>query len=156
MYFKESIESYVFYEKRSKTAQLQPLFIATKAILIAAGIAMYQTFGTLALYGLIGLQGAYIILVIILRPFKRRVDMFRSIILELSLLYVIGSRYVLIEYVNLDQPKDWTTFLFLEYGLVGEHGLVAFSLLISLISLIFHLFKANKADSQISPEEAFS
>jgi hypothetical protein len=154
MYFKESIESYVFYEKRSRTAQLQPLFIATKAILIAAGIAMYQTYGTLALYGLMGLQGAYIILVIILRPFKRRVDMFRSIILELSLLYVIGSRYVLIEYVNLDQPKDWK--MFLEYGLVGEHGLVAFSLLISLISLIFHLFKANKADSQISPEEAFS
>ena len=97
-----------------------------------------------------GLQGAYILLVIILRPFKRRIDMARSIIVELSLLYVIGSRYVLIEFVNLDKPGGWT--MFLEYGFLGEYGLVGFSLLLSLMSLIFHLFKANKADSQISPE----
>jgi hypothetical protein len=56
--------------------------------------------------------------------------------------------------VDLKQPKDWKDFL--EYGLIAEHGLVGFSLLMSLISLIFHLCKANKADSQISPEETHS
>lgn len=154
LYFKESVESYVFYEKRSRIAQLQPLFIATKAILIAAGIALYQHFGFSVLYALMVLQGAYIILIIVLRPFKRGVDLFRSIIVELSLLYVIGSRYVLTEFVKLDQPGDWKDFL--EYGLIGEHGLAGFSLLLSFISMIFHLFKANKADSQISPEDAHS
>lgn len=81
MYFKESVESYVFYEKRSRMAQLQPLFIATKAILIAAGIGLYHNFGLTVLYGMMGLQGAYVILIIILRPFKRRVDFVRSIII---------------------------------------------------------------------------
>ena len=117
LYYKESVESYVFYEKRSRLAQLQPLFIATKAIIIATGFALYFKFGMMVLYGLMGLQGAYIILLIVLRPFKRRIDMFRSVIIELSILYVMTSRYLLIQYIQLDSQGDWKSFI--DYGIPG-------------------------------------
>lgn len=154
IYFKESVESYVFYERRSRLAQLQPLFIATKAILVAAGIALYLKFGISLIYTLMGLQGAYISFVLILRPFKRKVDLFRCVLIELALLYILGSRFMLIEFVDLNNPGDWKKFL--DYGIVGEYAFVGFCLLVSLISLFYHLLKANKADAQISPEEIHS
>jgi hypothetical protein len=84
--FKGSADSFVFYARNSKLSQIQPLFITTKAILIAVGIALYSSVGTLILYVLIGLQGAYIVFLIILKPFSKHLDLARSVILELSLL----------------------------------------------------------------------
>jgi len=50
------------------------------------------------------LQGLYIVFIIVLRPFKRIIDFARSIVIELSLLYVIVSRYLLIYYIDLKNP----------------------------------------------------
>ncbi len=53
------------------------------------------------------------------------------------------------ELVNLKDPQNWSAFI--DYGILGEYGAVGFTLLISLISLVYHLMKANKADAQINP-----
>lgn len=149
LYYKESVESYVFYQKRSRLAQLQPLFIATKAILISAGFALFYKFGVGMLYAVLGIQGFYILCIVAIRPFKRGLDLFRAICSELSLAYVLTSRYFMRELVNLEDPKNWSAFI--DYGILCEYAAVGFTLLISLISLVYHLMKANKADSQISP-----
>ncbi len=151
MYFKEIVDSLVFYARNSKISQLQPLFVASKTILIALGIALYHQFGLPVLYGLMGLQGAYVIMVIVLKPFNLKIDLVRSVVLELSLLYVIASRYILIGYVHLEYPEGWAGFL--ESGLTAEHAVIGLSLLISLVSFIFHLFSTN---SKVSPEEDYS
>lgn len=147
MNFKDSIESLVFYIRNSKVSQLQPLFITTKAILVAVLIALYTYVGVQVIYALMALQVAYIVLIAVIKPFSKGVDMVRSIIIELSLLFIFISRYVLIGYINLEEPGDWTGFL--DSGLLAEHVVIALSLLVSLVSFIFHLFKAN---GQISPE----
>jgi hypothetical protein len=151
IYFKDIADSLVFYVRTSKISQIQPLFIATKTILIALGIALYHQFGLPVLYFLMGLQGAYIIMVMVLKPFNLKIDLVRSVVLELSLLYVIVSRYILIGYVHLEYPEGWTGFL--ESGLTAEHVVIGLSLLLSFVSFIFHLFKTN---SKINPEEDYS
>ncbi len=80
-YFKDAKDAYVYYVRNSKISQLQPLFIATKSILIAVGIALYHSVGFSALYVLLAIQGVYVVFVIILRPFKRVIDVIRSIVL---------------------------------------------------------------------------
>ena len=62
-------------------------------------------------YTLMGLQGVFVLFLIGIRPFKRAVDLVRAIVVELSLAYVIGSRFVLSEFVDLSIPGDWNTFL---------------------------------------------
>ena len=136
--FKGSADSFLFYARNSKISQIQPLFITTKAILIAVGIAIYYFVGTPILYALMGLQGAYVVFLIILKPFSKHLDLARAVILELSLLYIFASRYILIGYINLEQPGEWTGFL--ETGLFAEHAVIGLSLLISVISFIFHPF----------------
>lgn len=91
------------------------MFIATKTILIAVGIGLYHRFGVATFYALMSLQGVYIVFVAILRPFKRKVDLARSIIVELALGYVFVVRFLLKEFVNLYDLADWTTFI--QYGI---------------------------------------
>lgn len=100
--FKESADSFVFYVRNSKLSQIQPLFIKTKAILIVVGIALHYSVGTPILYALIGLQGTYVVFLIVLKPFSKHLDLVRALILELSLLYIFVSRYILIGYINLE------------------------------------------------------
>ena len=87
------------------------MIIATKAILIAIFIGVYHKFGVSMCYTLMGLQGVFVLFLIGIRPFKRAVDLVRAIVVELSLAYVIGSRFVLSEFVDLSSPGDWNTFL---------------------------------------------
>ena len=107
----------MFYNKRSRLSQIIPLVIATKAILIAVGIGLYSKFGVSMCYTLISLQVLYVLFLIGIRPFKRVIDLIRAIVVELSIAYVIGSRFVLSEFVNLSSPGDWNTFL--EAGVPG-------------------------------------
>ena len=69
--------------------------IATKTIIIAIGIALYHKLGVSMCYTLMSVQVVYVLFLCGIRPFKRVVDLIRALVVELSLAYVIGSRYVL-------------------------------------------------------------
>ena len=106
LYYKESVESYVFYNKRDRKAQLQPVFIAGKQIFIAAGIFLFIQFQSVALYAILAVQVTYFCFVIYLRPFKRHIDLARSLLIEFSIIYVVGVRLIFYSVVNHDEPGE--------------------------------------------------
>lgn len=148
--YKQSTESTKFYRRQSKISQLQPLFIYSKAIIIAILITLHHKLGPITFYILLIFQLIYLVFIIILRPFRRKLDLARSIIIELAMTYIFVIRWLLRLYVNSENPGKWKGFS--EFAIVTEYGLVAVAIFISGLDLVYHFVKASKYDSQVHPE----
>jgi hypothetical protein len=77
--YRKSVESYVFYKKDDSLGQKTPIFVATRNVIISAGIYLGTRFNGYSLYAIILIQGLYLGFVIWRRPFKRYIDIARSV-----------------------------------------------------------------------------
>jgi hypothetical protein len=105
-------------------------------------IVLFSNVGEIGIYCLMGMEVGYTIFVGFLKPFKRKIDLVRSIIIEVVLVYILVVRLLS---VKMDDAKNIDDrHKFIGYATLLEYSLVGIALISSYASYIYHIVKLRK------------
>lgn len=124
--------------KRRKGNQISmPLALSFRLILITILLFAWHSIKSTAQFLILMAQAGYLFYVIFVRPHKQSFDFFRSICLEVGLLYILLMRFL--ETNLLQKFVDSSSFI---YPLVIsiQYAFYLIGIIVSLLSLIYHLF----------------
>lgn len=90
------------------------------------------------------IQFLYVIFVFLGRPHKKPFDFVRSLVIEISLLFILLSRYLYVEVLGAVLEESSSVYSIMSFIELGAYGV---SIVLSIASLIYHLvkkFRRNK------------
>ena len=106
-----------------------------------------------AFFALMGIQLVYIVIMIIFRPYKKVVDFVRSTIIEAGIGFILVSRFIEANYVDVTVTSDtWGKF----YNLSAyvEYGFFIVGLVMSGAALIYHICRIGKSkEGRVNPDD---
>lgn len=127
-----------------------PIAFSARLIVLTVLLYVYHFTQDLPQYLIIIAQVGYVLLVVFGRPHKKPYDFFRSLCLEIGILYLLLMRFaevnLLSEYASSDTSL-YSTLAYLEYSFYGLGSTV------SLISLIYHFVKVARGSKKVSDPE---
>lgn len=144
----DSNEVGTFYRKHSQLGVYCSIVFSIRLVLLTVLVFLKQIIGILSIYLLIIIQLCYFLFIVIGRPHKKSFDFFRSFTIELTLLYVLSTRF-LYGSVLSSSDQSSSTFAFLAMTELAAYG---FCILLTIVSLIYHIVKKFKRN-KVRPED---
>lgn len=89
----QNLDVGIYLRSKSKFGVYFPIIFSTRVVLMTLLLFFYHFSPTIPLYLILILQLGFFFFVMLGRPHKRGFDIFRSVVVELALLYVVGMRY---------------------------------------------------------------
>lgn len=112
-----SIDTFSFYKRTNFLTKYHPILLLLRNHLIGIGLIIAIIWKQ-AMYGLLSVEGIYLILIIGIRPYKRIVDIVRAIAIEITILIVLSSRFVESEYMSVN---DSISENYLSFGYLNPY-----------------------------------
>ena len=144
----DSNEVGTFFRKHSQLGVYCSFVFSIRLVLLTVLLFLKQIIGVLSTYSLLATQLFYLLFVVIGRPHKKSFDFLRSLLIELSLLYVLTTRFL---YGSVLSGTDQSSSVFSILAM-SELAAYGFCITLSIVSLVYHIVKKFKRN-KVKPED---
>lgn len=146
----QTLEIGSFLEKDSRLAAYAPIVFLCRLVIMTILLFAYFFGENVVIVFILLLQVLYMCYLVVSRPYRKRIDFFRSFGLELGLLFFLVTDFVLVKGINDSVSTDDNVYLVLA---ATQYAFLIVGLLFSGASLIAHL-REEISSTKVLPSDS--